>query len=159
MSDLTTVPTVSFWRWIRWSSWWIWGMTVIDQCDSPQSIRVFFTFFFKILFIYSWETERETETQAEGEAGSSQGAQCRTRSQNPGITPWAKDRRSTTEPPKHPYFLLFFMYEYFIILFENNPLNCSFLFPLLSHYFRISLPYNDQFSDWISPHSTLHLFT
>ena len=33
------------------------------------------------------EREREAETQAEGEAGSMQGAQCGTRSQDPGITP------------------------------------------------------------------------
>ena len=30
-------------------------------------------------------TQREAETQAEGEAGSMQGAQCRTRSHDPGI--------------------------------------------------------------------------
>ena len=35
-------------------------------------------------------TEREAETQAEGEAGSTQGAQCGTRSQVPKITPWAE---------------------------------------------------------------------
>ena len=32
------------------------------------------------------EREREAETQAEGEAGSLQGAQYGTRSQDPGIT-------------------------------------------------------------------------
>ena len=31
--------------------------------------------------------DREAETQAEGEAGSMQGAQFRTRSQDPGVTP------------------------------------------------------------------------
>ena len=58
---------------------------------------------FKILLIYSWETQREAETQAEGgEANSVQGAQCGTQSQDPAITPWAKGRRSTTEPPRRP---------------------------------------------------------
>ena len=33
------------------------------------------------------DTEREPETQAEGEAGSTQGSQCRTRSQVSRITP------------------------------------------------------------------------
>ena len=36
------------------------------------------------------DTEREAETQAEGEAGSMQGAQCGTRSQDPRIPPWAE---------------------------------------------------------------------
>ena len=36
------------------------------------------------------DTQREPETQAEGEAGSLQGAQCGTRSQDPRMTPWAK---------------------------------------------------------------------
>ena len=49
------------------------------------------------------EREREAETQAEGEAGSLQGARCRTRSQDPGVTPWAEGRCSTAEPPRHPY--------------------------------------------------------
>ena len=33
------------------------------------------------------DTEKEAETLAEGEAGSVQGAQCGTLSQDPGITP------------------------------------------------------------------------
>ena len=36
------------------------------------------------------DREREAETQAEGEAGSMQGAQCGTRSQDSKITPWAE---------------------------------------------------------------------
>ena len=50
------------------------------------------------------DTEREAETQAEGEAGSLQGARCRTQSQDPRITIWAKG--STTEPPGIPQMLL-----------------------------------------------------
>ena len=50
------------------------------------------------------ETERQAETQAEeGEAGSMQGAQRGTRSWESEITPQAKGRRSTAEPPKRPH--------------------------------------------------------
>ena len=61
-------------------------------------------FFLKIfyLFIHKRQGEREPETQAEGEAGSMQGAWCGTRSQDPGIMTWTKDRCSTTEPPRCP---------------------------------------------------------
>ena len=52
-------------------------------------------------------THTEAETQAEGEAGSMQGARRGTRSQDPGITPWAKSRCSTTEPPRHPIEMIF----------------------------------------------------
>ena len=48
------------------------------------------------------DREREVETQAEGEAGLMQGARCGTRSPDPRITPWAKGRCSTTEPPRVP---------------------------------------------------------
>ena len=46
--------------------------------------------------------EREGERQAEGEAGSMLGAQCRTRSRDSRITPRAKGRCQTTEPPRDP---------------------------------------------------------
>ena len=48
------------------------------------------------------EKEREAETQAEREAGSMQGARRGTPSQDPGVTPWAKGRRPTAEPPRCP---------------------------------------------------------
>ena len=48
------------------------------------------------------DTERERQRQAEGEAGSLQGASCRTLFQDPGITPWAEGRCSTTDPPRCP---------------------------------------------------------
>ena len=38
-----------------------------------------------LIFLFRRDREREAETQAEGEAGSLQGAQCGTRSQDPGI--------------------------------------------------------------------------
>ena len=42
------------------------------------------------------DPEREAETQAEGDAGSPWGAQCGTRSRDPGVTPWAsQDPRIT----------------------------------------------------------------
>ena len=51
-------------------------------------IFIFYLFFKNILFIHERhkEREREAETQAEGEAGSMQGAQHGTRSQDPEIT-------------------------------------------------------------------------
>ena len=49
-------------------------------------VIIYISFFFKILFIYSWQRERE----AEGEAGSMQGARHETRSQVSRITPWAE---------------------------------------------------------------------
>ena len=65
---------------------------------SQLSLFFFKKFFFFKDFIYSWETQ----TQAEGEAGSPQGAQCRTWSQNSRIMTWAKGRHLTAEPPRCP---------------------------------------------------------
>lgn len=45
-------------------------------------------FFLKIIYLFIHERLRERgETQTEGEAGSMQGARCRTRSRDPGVTP------------------------------------------------------------------------
>ena len=44
-------------------------------------------------------TQREAETQAEGEAGSLQGVQCGTGSQDPRITP---EPKADTQPLNHP---------------------------------------------------------
>ena len=51
------------------------------------------------------EREREAETQAEGEAGSMQGAQYGTQSQDSRIMPWAEGWH-TTEPPRDPSFVV-----------------------------------------------------
>ena len=48
------------------------------------------------------DTEREAETQAEREAGSMQGAQCETRSQDSRTTPQAEGRHPTAEPSRDP---------------------------------------------------------
>ena len=37
--------------------------------------------------LFTRDAQRQAETQAEGEAGSPPGARCRTRSQDPGVTP------------------------------------------------------------------------
>ena len=50
-----------------------------------HSSQCFIYFFFRILFIYSWQTQREAETYAEGEAGSLWGARCGTQFQDPKI--------------------------------------------------------------------------
>ena len=64
-------------------------------------------FFLKIyLFIFIYdrhrEREKEAETQEEGEAGSMPGARRGTRSRDSRVTPWAKGRRQTAEPPRDP---------------------------------------------------------
>ena len=72
----------------------------IKKGISQDDFSMGTTFFFFLIFIYSWETE--AETWAEGEAGSLQGARCGTWSQDPGIMTWAEGRCSTAEPPGLP---------------------------------------------------------
>ena len=73
-------------------------LIIIGTCphivNSSFSSKTFY------LFIHERHREREAETQAEGEAGSMQGARCGTGSRDSRITPWAKGRRQTTEPPR-----------------------------------------------------------
>ena len=65
-------------------------------------INCYLFFFLRIcLFMRDTRRERSRDT-AEGEAGSSWRTQCKTRSQDPKITTWAKGRCSTTEPPRCP---------------------------------------------------------
>ena len=45
------------------------------------------------IYLFMRDTHREAETQAEGAAGSMQGALHGSRSQDPGIMPWAKGRQ------------------------------------------------------------------
>ena len=59
-------------------------------------------FIFLRFYLFIHERQKEAETQAEGEAGSTQGAQCVTRSQIPRIMPWAEGRCQTAEPPRDP---------------------------------------------------------
>ena len=58
--------------------------------------------FIDFIYLFMRDTHREAETQAEGEAGPLQGAQSRTRSQDPRITTRAQGRHSTTKPPRRP---------------------------------------------------------
>ena len=62
----------------------------------------YLTFLKKILFIHERQRERKAETQAERKAGSTQGAQCRTRSLVSRSMPWAEGRHQTTEPSRDP---------------------------------------------------------
>ena len=48
------------------------------------------------------DTEREAETQAEGEAGSIQGAQCGTRSQDLRIMGSQPEPKADAQSPSHP---------------------------------------------------------
>ena len=58
---------------------------------------------------------RDTETvrDTEGEAGFVQRARCRTRSQDPGVMPRTKGRRSAAKPLRCPEFLCS-MLKYFL---------------------------------------------
>ena len=77
----------------------------------------FLSFFLKdfIYFIHERHRESEAETQAEGEAGSPQGAQFRTPSQDPR----AGGRHSTTEPPRCPENIFF--HSLFQPVFVESP--------------------------------------
>ena len=75
-----------------------WYLLTKTQNTRPwKSFRSFFSFL-NFIYLFMRDTERETETQAEGEAGAKQGARRGTPSQDPGVTPWAKGSRSSTEP-------------------------------------------------------------
>ena len=81
-------------------SWW----QGFKSCRAQQRCPLYIVFFLSLLlkdFIYLFikDTQREE--------GSPQGAWCGTRSQDPGTTTWAKGRRSTTEPPRCPYIVIF----------------------------------------------------
>ena len=65
-------------------------------------------FCFKILFIYWWETQRVRQRHRQKEKQ----APCRKPDtgldpRTPGITPWAKGRCPTTEPPRRPENVLY----------------------------------------------------
>ena len=59
------------------------------------------------LFIHERHTQREAETQAEGEAGSMQGLQGGTRSQDSRIMPWAEVGANLLSHPGCPYSPIF----------------------------------------------------
>ena len=94
--------------------------------------------------------DRERQTQAEGEAGSPWGAQCPTPSQDPRITPWAKGRRSTAEPPRRPE----------VTSFELSVLNPTDLPSLFFHFSWICSLFTlgTLFSRSFSPTSSLPSF-
>ena len=91
------------------------------------------------------DTQREAETQAEGEAGSLQGAQCRTWSQDSRITLGAKGRRSTTEPPWRPEIIssklssITLLYE--CLWTSRRPYSCQNKYIAMSS--RVTVPYHD----------------
>ena len=76
-----------------------------DQVSHWASYRepssLFLSFF--ILFIYSWETQRERQRHRLLTESPMPDSVL-----DPGIMPWAKGRRSTSEPPRAPKKLLFF---------------------------------------------------
>ena len=66
------------------------------------------------------DTEREVETQAEGEAGPIHGALCETQSRDSRITPWAKGRRQTAEPPRDPQFTCNLRVTLLVVVHKND---------------------------------------
>ena len=92
-------PHWSFWLYLQNP---IFTILYFYHSGSKQPLGFNCFYFFKILFIYSWETHRERQRQAEGEAGSWRGVLCGTRSQDPGITTWTEGRSSTIEPLRRP---------------------------------------------------------
>ena len=78
---------------------------------------LFFVFFLRFyLLIHKRQREREREREREagrdtdtGEAGSIQEARHGTRTQDSRITPWAKGRCQTAEPPRDPYILISYL--------------------------------------------------
>ena len=71
--------------------------------DRLPGSRKRWLIFFKILLIDWWETHSERGRDiGRGRSRLPWGAQCGTRSQDPGVTLWAKCRCSTAEPPRCP---------------------------------------------------------
>ena len=105
-------------------------------------------FFLKdCIHLFMRDTAREkAETQAEGEAGSMQGTWCGTRCLDSGITPWAKGRRSITEPPKRPldcfyrYNFAAFMLSPYSYLWSSFPLKEPLLTFLVGLVWRSLIP-------------------
>ena len=62
------------------------GHLVAPALWSTHGLGFLFVCLF-VFYLFMRHREREAETQAEGEAGSTQGARCRTRSRDPGVTP------------------------------------------------------------------------
>ena len=62
-----------------------------------------FPFLFKdFIYLFMRDTQRERgRDTGRGKSRLQQEAWCGTQSQESGITPWAKSRRSTAEPPRH----------------------------------------------------------
>ena len=75
----------------------------IEDQDIPLvMLWMLFRYEIRILKKFIHERHRKAETQAKRKAGSSQGARCRTRFQDPKITPSAKGRCPAVELPRHP---------------------------------------------------------
>ena len=94
---------------IKYSSLYAYMIFLYLFSSTLLSYVVFINFFkIKIFYLFTHDRPRETETQTEGKAGSMQGVQYGTRSQDSRITPWAKGRCLTTESPRDPSFRFFF---------------------------------------------------
>ena len=82
-----------------------WNLVALNEGSKNLCLRsllrtcIIYLWFY--LFIHERHTERGRDT-GRGRSSPLQGARCRTWSQDPRITTWAKGRHSTTEPPGCP---------------------------------------------------------
>ena len=77
--------------------------------------HLLFTFLKKISFIYSWETQRGRDI-GRGRSRLPTSSPMWDSIPGPGITPWAKGRCSTAEPPRHPSTSSFLCVKCFLYL-------------------------------------------
>ena len=112
--------------------------------SSPLSLSYQFSFlffFFKIFFIYLTEKETASE-RGNTSRDSGRGTWCGARSHNAGITPWAKGRRLTTEPPRRPSILFscctYHLYAFLVPQISHSPAK-HIISPLSSSTFFLKM--------------------
>ena len=101
---------------VKWKSLLLCITSFSVLCPQHTLNRVFITwnilvmglfFFFKILFIFSWKAQRDR-----GRDIGRRRSRLLARSpmwdsiQDPGIMPWDQGKRSATEPPRRPWWLI-----------------------------------------------------
>ena len=100
---------------------------------------LYLLFFFKILFIYSWETKRGRDIGG-GRSRLLIGSLMWGSILDPGITPWAKDSHSTTEPPRRPSFTCFLLTlepsDFWTLIWNLTSGMLSQIHPILSMQLR-----------------------
>ena len=141
----------------------------ISHVCSTYSHVPSFPLFLKIfIYLFMRDTHWEAEAQAEREADFPWWTQCRTWSQDPRITTWAKGRCSTTESPRNPFPLICIHYIYIsshsnLYFFPHWLLTLVYMFmwSIISSNILPVLAYSPQYFSistmWINHISTLYL--